>query len=182
MTQFDFNGRYFVDIARNQGKHGGLPLKRPLRMRIIVGRQKLRSTRLHAFFLKLFYGVGCFLQGADAHALENVIRLGELDVVVGHDLDAISPWIANIQPVIDAFDTEFIQCPLHRLAVVDDETEMALGIGHLGPTKRELDELVAEIDERVVVAFAAELEVEDRAVKFQRFVQVVDFKDDVIDP
>jgi hypothetical protein len=182
MAQFDFNGRYVVDIARKLGQARGLALQKAAADANTLGRQKLRITWPHTFFPELFYGIGCFLQRANAHAPENVIRLSELDVVVRDDFDAISPWIENIQPVIDALDAEFVQCPLHRLAVVDDETEMALGIRHLGSTERELDELVAEIDERVVIALAAELEVENRAVKLQRFVQVVDFKDDVIDP
>jgi len=122
------------------------------------------------------------VQRTYAHPLENVIGFGELDVVVGHNLDAIAPGIANIEPIVDALDAEPVQCPLYGVAVIDDKTEMALGVGWLASAEGKLDKLITEIDEGIVRAFATQLEVKDCAVKLQRFVQVIDFEDDVIDP
>jgi len=71
--------------------------------------------------------------------------------------------------------------PAHRLAVINDETEMALVVRPLGFAKAQLNELVAHIDEGVVVAFAAQLEVKNRTIKFQRLVQIAYFEDHMVD-
>jgi hypothetical protein len=63
MTQFDFNGRYFVDIARNQGKHEGLPLKRPLRMRIISVGNSYEAPGSMPFFLSSSMALDVFCRG-----------------------------------------------------------------------------------------------------------------------
>src|SRR5882724_11744997 len=50
----------------------------------------LRIGRSHAFLLQLFDGIGGLLQRANAHTFKNVICLGELDVVIGRDLDPVA--------------------------------------------------------------------------------------------
>ena len=59
--------------------------------------------RSHALFLELLDGVGSFFEVAYTQALEHVRCLGELDVVIGHDFDPVAPWVAEIEPLIDAF-------------------------------------------------------------------------------
>ena len=97
----------------------------------------------------------CLRRRVDGHAFENVGRFGELAVVVGNDFDAVAPGVEDVEPVVDAFDAEFLHRSSHRITIVDDEAEVALGIGDLAAAESELDELVAEIDEGVVFALPA---------------------------
>ena len=70
-----------------------------------------------------------------------------------------------------------------RVAIVDDEPDVARAVGRLGPACGERDELVTQIDERhrATVA-AAERELEDPAVERKRLVEIADLDGDVIDP
>src|ERR671925_2114814 len=135
----------------------------------------------HAFFLQLFDGARSFFQEAHAHTFEHVRRLSELNVVIGNDFDPIAPRVAEIQALVDALNAEFFERPSNRLPVIDDKTEMALVIRTLRLAETQLDELIAEIDEGVVIALAAQGKVEYRAIKLERSVQIADFQDDVID-
>src|SRR5580765_6066894 len=114
----------------------------------------------HAFFLELFDGVGGFVDGRYTHAFEDLGRLGELAIVVGHDLDAVAPGIENVHTVVDAFYAAPRHRLAHRFAIVDDQTEVALGVRRLRPAEGELDKLIAEIDKDIMIAFAAQLELE----------------------
>ena len=71
----------------------------------------------------------------------------------------------------------------HRLAVVDDQTEVTLVVGGLSPARAQREELVAEIDERHRRADAApQLEVDQARVPGERLVDVADLEGDVVDP
>ena len=58
---------------------------------------------------------------------------------------------------------------------------MALVVRLLGPAEAQLDELIAEIDKSIVVAFAAKFKIKDRAVKFQRGFQIPHFQNHMVD-
>src|SRR5262245_17238887 len=129
----------------------------------------LRS-RGHALFLELLDGVRSLFEIAGPHTLEHVRRLGELDVVIGHDFDPIAPRIAEIEPFVDTLEAKFFQSSAHRLAVIDDKAEVTLVVGPLGLAEAQLNKLVTHVDESVVVAFPTELKIKDRTIEFQRLV------------
>src|SRR5215475_9815335 len=128
--------------------------------------------RGHALFLELFDGVRSFLEIAGPHTLEHVRCLGELDVVIGHDFDPIAPRIAEIEPLVNTLEAKLFQSSAHRFPVIDDKAEVTLVVGPLGLAEAQLNKLVTHIDESVVVAFPTELKIKDRAIEFQRLVQV----------
>ena len=80
------------------------------------------------FFFSSSMALAVFRWG-HAHAFKDLRRLGELAIVVGHDLDAVAPGIENVHAVVDAFDAAPLHRLAHRFTIVDDETEMALGVG-----------------------------------------------------
>src|ERR1700730_7556595 len=60
------------------------------------------------------------------HAMQHIWGLGELDVVVADDLDAVAPGIPKVQKgTINSGDTSCLECHAGRLLVVDDKAEMA---------------------------------------------------------
>src|SRR5205823_7405391 len=72
---------------------------------------------------------------------------------------------------------------LHARAVIDDKADMAaldpalLVVGH----PRQIDELVAHVDEGAALVLAAQVEIEDPAVPGQRLVDVADLDRDMVD-
>src|SRR5207237_3438933 len=107
------------------------------------------------------------------HAAQHVGRLGELDVVVANDLDAVAPWIEEIEEgTVERSDARRLQGATRRLLVIDHETEMAAIVGSLLAPLLKGDELVAEIYEGHGVALAAQLELEEPAVEGQRLLDV----------
>ena len=129
-------------------------------------------VRRHPFLGQLGDGIRRLLDSPESHAVEHVGRLGELDVAVGHYLDAVAPGVAEIEALVQGLDAQPLQGGPHRRPVVDHEAEMALAVGILGLAEAQLDELVAKVDEGIVVAAAAQGEVEDGAVELQRLIQV----------
>jgi hypothetical protein len=67
-------------------------------------RNRVRSSRFrrHALLLQFLDGVGSFFEVAHTQTFEHVRCLGELDVVIGHDFDPVTPGIAEIESLIDA--------------------------------------------------------------------------------
>jgi hypothetical protein len=87
------------------------------------------------------------------HAAQDVRRLGELDIVVGDDLDAITPWIEEIEKrTWQRLDAGVGQCFAHGVLVIDHKSKMAAVVGVLLTALLQRQELVAEIDERRSVA------------------------------
>ena len=96
-------------------------------------------------------------------------RLGELNVVVAHDLDPVAPWIAEVEKAPGQYaDTSLLERRTHRLLVVDDEPEVPVVVCGLGATLLKGEELIAKVDERCAVASTAQLKVEQPAVERQR--------------
>jgi len=67
------------------------------------------------------------------------------------------------------------------LAVVDDEAEVALGVGRAGRAGEEREELVAHREEGDLALALDAREGEDRAVEGERGVDVADLEGDVVD-
>jgi hypothetical protein len=51
----------------------------------------------HAFFRQLLLGFFVLGELLEAHAAQDILRLGELDIVIADDLDAVAPRIAEIE-------------------------------------------------------------------------------------
>ena len=93
-------------------------------------------------------------EAAEPHALENALRLRELDVAVVDDLPLIPPRIEKV--VAAEHPRARLPGTTHDLVlVVDDEAVVAGSDGLLGLLER--DELVSEIDEGHAAAAAAQL-------------------------
>jgi hypothetical protein len=54
-------------------------------------------TPRHPFFRQLLFRASVLGQLLQAHAAQNVWSLGELDIVIAHNLDAIAPGVAEIE-------------------------------------------------------------------------------------
>src|SRR5215475_6571945 len=115
------------------------------------------------------------------HAAEHVGRLAELDVVIAHNLDPVSPRIQKIKktPGQDrnaSRDQSRAEC----LLVVHHKPEMTSVIGGLPASPLQGDELIPQIDERGILALTAQLEVEEASVERERFLDITDFERDVV--
>src|SRR5262245_28370609 len=118
----------------------------------------------------------------ELHAAQNVLGLGELDVVVADDLEAVAPGIAKIEEASrQRLDSCLEKRLAHRFLVVDHQTEMTAVIGRLPTALLKRQELISEIDESGIAVLAAQGEVEEAAVKRERLVDVADFERDVVD-
>ena len=116
------------------------------------------------------------------HALEHIRRLGELDVVIADDLDAVAPGIEEIQePAGQRLDAGLRERLADRVLVIDHEPEMTPVIGGLLAALLQREELIAKIDEGRGLALAAQLEVEQPTVEGQRLVDVADLERDMIE-
>ena len=99
----------------------------------------------------------------EAHAAQHVCRLGELDVVVADDLDAVAPGIAEIQER----PRKRIHACIEQLSadgflIVDNKAEVTSVVGALAAAFLERDELIAEIDESRALALASQREMKSR--------------------
>src|SRR5438046_3560478 len=84
------------------------------------------------------------LAQGEAHAAQDVLRLRELDLVVLHDLDMVAPGISEVEAAAgEDLRARGLERAPGRLAVVDDEAEVAGAVGWLRPSGGEGDELVA---------------------------------------
>ena len=113
--------------------------------------------------------------------MQDLRRLRELDLGVRDDLHVVAP---RVEERVAAEDLHPCLAGRgeHRVAVVDDEPEVACGVRALRPALGEGDELVAHVDERHPGAAAAQLEVEEATVERERLVDRGDLECDVVDP
>ena len=119
----------------------------------------------HAFFGQ-FAPCLVGLVERQAHAAQHVRRLGELDVAVRHHLDAVPPGIEEVEErTIEQFAARGLDQRTHRTAVIHHQAEMARAVAMFAAGLRQVDELVAHVDEGVGLALAAQREVEDAAVE-----------------
>src|SRR5215469_1127204 len=117
------------------------------------------SARRHAFVGQLLDRLGVLFEMLQAHAPQDMLSLGELDVVVSHDLDPVTPWIAEIEkPAWQNLHAHGVERGTCGLLVVDNEAEVAAIIRTLLPAFLEGEELIAQVDEGRIRAAAAQLE------------------------
>ena len=112
----------------------------------------------------------------------STLGLGELDVVVADDLDAVAPGIAKIEEgSVDQGDSGGVERLAGRLLVIDHQAEMAAVVRRLPAALLQGDELVAQIDEGHGVGLAAQVEGEETAVERQRLFDVPDLQCDMVE-
>src|SRR5215831_8292682 len=102
----------------------------------------------------------------EAHSTQHVWCLGELDVLVTDDLDAIAPRVEEVE---ERAGQKLHSCGDQRLAsrllVVDHKPEVAAIVRGLHASLLEGEELIAQIDKGHGFALAAELEIEETPVE-----------------
>src|SRR5690606_32817523 len=140
-----------------------------------------RSIRRHALVLQLPHRLLVLGQVRQPPATKHVRRLGELNVVIADDLDAVPPWVEEIQKAPrQRLNASFLQGRAYRLLVIDHQCKVPAVAGRLPAALLKGEAAVTEIDEGSVFALAAQLEVEQPTVEFQRLVDVADLDRDVI--
>jgi hypothetical protein len=123
-----------------------------------------------------------FVQIGKLHSAQYGGRFAELDVAIFHDLDAVTPWVEEIEKV--AFEhrgagslSEFA----NARTVIDDQTKMPLMVYVRRAGLHERNELVTKVDEGVVFAASAEFERKYPAVEFERGFNVINFERNMIE-
>src|SRR5262245_414639 len=141
-----------------------------------------RSLRRHSFVSELLDRLLVLREMRQPHAAQHVWRLGELDIVVADDLDPVAPGIDKIEEAPrQPLDPGIGERRAHRLLFIHHQPEMPAVIGRLPAPLLQREELIAKIDESRVLALAAQLELEEPAVKRQRLFDVADLEGDVIE-
>ena len=113
---------------------------------------------------------------------QHVRRLGELDVVVPDDLDAVAPRIEEVEKrTRQRFDAGVSQRFADSVLIIDHKAKMAVIVGWLGAALLQREELVAQIDEGRSLALAAKLEVEQATVESQSLFDVTDLESDMVE-
>ena len=101
---------------------------------------------------------------------------------VGRDLDPVAPGIQEVEETaVDQFHAHRLECFPHERLVVDRDPEVAHRVGPAIGIPDEIDELVAEIDDRHVRRLFIDREVEETPVEFERLADVPDLDRHVID-
>src|SRR5258708_37825190 len=112
----------------------------------------------HPFFRQLPFRAFVLGQLRQTHAAQNVWSLGELDIVIAHDLDAIAPGVAEIQKwTVDWLDPRSLEDGARRFLVVDNEAEMPAVIGGLFVCRPQRGGIVAKIDKSHRLSLSAPL-------------------------
>ena len=117
-----------------------------------------------------------------SHAAQHVWRLGELDVLVADNLDAIAPRVEKVEKRAgQRFDPRVSQRLADGILVVDHKPKMTSLVSRLSSAFLQCEELVAQIDESRSAALAAKFEVEQSTVERQSLLDITDFERDVIE-
>ena len=109
------------------------------------------------------------------------VGLGELDLVVLHDLDTVAARVANVEEAARKhLDACFLERAARCLLVVHDEAEVRL----LGarPSFEQGEELVAHPEKRRARDARDLCGLEEVGVERDRLLDVVDLERDVVDP
>src|SRR5438034_3572409 len=119
----------------------------------------------------------------EPHAAQHVWRLGELNILVADDLDAVAPRVEKVEKRSrESLDSRVAQCFAGRFLVVDHQSKVTPLVDRLRATLLERKELVSEVDESHGFAFASKFEIEQAGVKIQSRFDVTDFESDMIEP
>src|SRR4051794_16872582 len=108
-----------------------------------------------------------------AHAAQDLGRLGELQVAIFDDLDAVSPGIEKVHEIsLQHRRPGRLRKLAHAAAVIDDEPEMALFVALLPLSLHQRDKLIAHIDEGATGTAPPQLEVENPAIEGERLLDI----------
>jgi len=106
-----------------------------------------------------------------------VWRLGELDVLVADNLDAVAPRVEKVEKrPWQRFDPDVSQRLADGIPVVDHKPKMTSIVSRLSSAFLQCEELVAEIDKSRSAALAANLEVKQLTVKGGSLLDITDFQ------
>ena len=143
--------------------------------------QRRRAPRPRPFFRSSARASGPFSRSSSPMP-RSTAALGELDLAVVDDLDLVAPRVAEAQPARGQVgDPLRGEGGSHRVAVVDDEAEVAVVVRAAGARRREREELVAASTNAIGSRAPAQLEAEQAPVEVQRRVDVADLEGDVVD-
>src|SRR5450631_1690122 len=118
----------------------------------------------------------------ESHAAQHIGRFCELDILVPDNLYAVAPRVPKIEKRSrQGLDAGIDQCFASGLFVIDDKPKMTSIVGGLCTALLQRNELVAQIDERHVIALAAKLEIEQPAIESQSRLDVTDLERDMIE-
>src|SRR5262245_34310878 len=93
----------------------------------------LASAQRHALVAKLLHGLLVLGKMRQSHSAQDVWRLGELDIVVADDLDAVAPRVEEIEkPTGQRVHARVHQSATDGLPVVDHESKMTAIVRGLG--------------------------------------------------
>src|SRR5512143_318967 len=117
-----------------------------------------------------------------SHAAQHVWRLGELDVLVANNLDAVAPRVEKVEKrVRQRFYPRISQRLADGILVVNHKPKMTPIVSRLSSASLQCEKLVAQIDESRSGAPAAELEVKQTTVKSQSLLNITDFQRYVVE-
>src|SRR2546430_897059 len=110
------------------------------------------SIGRHALVSQLLDGLRGLCEACQAHPAQDMRRLGELDVVVADDLDAVAPRVEEVQeaPRKD-LDASSGQCCPYGFLVIDHQPEVTPIVTRLLAVFLKGKKLIAQIDERGVL-------------------------------
>ena len=133
------------------------------------------SIGRHALVSQLLDGLRGLCEACQAHAVQDMWRLGELDVDVADDLDAIAPRVEEVQeaPRKD-HDASCGQCRPDSLFVIDHQPEVSPVVAGLLAAFLKGKKLIAQIDESGMFALAPQCEFEQAAVEGQSLLDFAD--------
>src|SRR5205814_4316744 len=119
----------------------------------------------------------------ESHAAQHVRRLGELNILVADDLDAVTPRVEKIEKRSrEGLDSRVGQCFAGRFLVIDHKSKVTPIVGGLHAALLERNKLVSQIDDGHRVAFASKFEFEQAGVESQSRFDVTDLESDMIEP
>jgi len=117
-----------------------------------------------------------------SHAAQHVRRLGELDVVIADNLDAVAPRVEKVEKRAgQRLDSRIGQRLADGILVVDHKPKMAAFVSRLSTALLQCKELVAQIDEGRTAALAPKLEVEQSTVESQSLFDITNFERYVVE-
>ena len=117
-----------------------------------------------------------------SHAAQHVRRLGELDIVVADNLDAIAPRVEKVEKRAgQRLDPGVGQRFADGILVVDHKPKMTSLVSRLSSAFLQCQELVAQIDEGRIGALATKFEIEQSTVERQSLFDITDFERYVVE-
>src|SRR2546428_5067788 len=118
----------------------------------------------------------------ESHAAQHIRRLGELNILVADDLDAVAPRVEKVEKRSrEGLDSRVAQCFAGGFLIIDYKSKVTPIVGGLRATLLERKELVSEVDEGHRIAFASKFEIEQAGVESQSRFDVTHFEGDMIE-